>query len=784
MLANSRGMGLILAGLLTMPAVVPVTAIAQSEVAQEKFQARAENRPLRSLQEAADRARARPVAPRPAIEIPNFRGQGKPASDGLAAPDALLQASAGQQAVAIGSGFPGASNEDNAALLGFRIAPPDTDGQVGRDHFVQMINLLTTVYNKDGSFAGGGPFPSNAIWDGVGGNCEPFNQGDPIVLYDDTAGRWLVSQFAFPDNLKNFSQCVAISQGENPTLGWNRYEFSFNNFGLNDYPKHGIVSDSITMMANLFRKRGRNFTWNGTFLGVMDKAAMYAGAPTATLIGFNIGTAEFGFVAGDLDGASTVPVPALFGTAMSTNNRFDIWKVDVDWGTSNASASRIAQVPITPFDSNLCSASRGACIPQPNNGPRLESLSDRLMHRLQIRDFGTHRSMVTAHTVDVDGNGRAGIRWYELREAGGSWSLHQEGTFGPDDGQHRWMPSAAMNQAGDIGIGYLLSGTGTFVSTAVAGQSSVASGSGLLDSAELVCAAGSGVQTGVSRSGDYSSTSVDPIDDTFWHTNEVFNTTGDFRWDTFVCEFAVGSGGNISPIASFSLACTNLACNFTDGSSDPDGSIAGWAWDFGDGDTSGAQSPSHTFAAAGSYTVSLTVTDNEGATGNTFTNVTVTDGTSNSPPTASFTPGCTDLDCTFTDGSTDSDGTVDLWDWDFGDGTTSSAQSPLHSYGAAGSFTVVLTVTDNGGATDSDTQIVEVTSGGGSSLSGSSENNGRTWTARVSSSSGDLNGTWSFTGGVAGCLGNECSLSGIPKKEGSVVFTAIPSGEQLTIPKP
>ena len=467
---------LIIAGVFILGSALPTAAKAQSDVALDKITAHAVNRPLKSLREAADAASLHIPAPRPPREILNYRGEGRTnpgAGTGPAAPDALLQTTQGAGATAFGSGFPGASNNDNGTILGFLVAPPDTNGAVGPIDYVQMINLLTTVFDKDGNIEEG-PFPSNAFWAGMGGNCEAYNQGDPVVLYDDTADRWLVSQFAFPDNLKSFSQCVAISESgvdgnpSDPMGAYHRYEFSFNGYGLNDYPKHGIVSNSITMTANLFTARGKKFFYGGTFLGVMDKAAMYAGAP-ANLIGFSIGTGESGFVAGDLDGGGSAP--ALFATAMSQNNRFDVWQIDVDWADPNsASASRIASMPITSFSSNLCSSSRGACIPQPNSGPKLESLSDRLMHRLQIRDFGTYRTMVAAHTVDV-GGGRAGIRWYELRPTptGRAWSLYQQGTYGPNDGEYRWMPSIAMNAAGDIGVGYLLANTSTYVSTAVAG---------------------------------------------------------------------------------------------------------------------------------------------------------------------------------------------------------------------------------------------------------------------------------------------------------------------------
>ena len=426
---------------------------------------------------------------------------------------------------------------------------------------------------------------------------------------------------------------------------------------------------------------------------------------------------------GDLDGTGSSP--ALFATAMSTANRFDIWEIDVDWATENASANQIASIPITPYDGDLCGASREACVPQPNGGPSLEAISDRLMQRLQIRDFGAYRTMLATHTVDV-GGGRAGIRWYEFRETGGTWSLYQEGTYAPNDGQHRWMPSIAMNAAGDIGLGYLISGSNTFVSTAVAGQSAASSGSGQLDSSETLCGVGSGVQLGTARAGDYSATSIDPTDDSFWHTNEVFVSTGDFQWSTYVCSFTVGSGGGVTnkpPTASFLDSCTDLSCSFTDQSTDTDGSVDQWSWDFGDGSgTSTAQNPSYTYAAADTYEVTLVVTDNEGATGSVSRNITVTASAGNTPPNAAFTFSCTGLNCSFTDQSTDADGdnTIGQWSWDFGDNSgTSSEPNPSYTYAAAGDYTVTLTVTDDGGesGTATDTVTVTVTAPGGITLS-------------------------------------------------------------------
>jgi PKD repeat protein len=167
-------------------------------------------------------------------------------------------------------------------------------------------------------------------------------------------------------------------------------------------------------------------------------------------------------------------------------------------------------------------------------------------------------------------------------------------------------------------------------------------------------------------------------------------------------------GSSTAPTASFTWTATDLTVDFTDTSSDPDGTVVAWNWDFGDGNTSTQQDPSHTYAAAGDYAVTLTVADNDGETGTATQAVSVS--ASNQTPTANFTSSCTDLDCSFTDTSTDPDGTVVAWNWDFGDGNTSTQQNPSHTYAAANDYTVTLTVTDNDGATSAaTTQTVTVT---------------------------------------------------------------------------
>ncbi len=386
-------------------------------------------------------------------------------------------------------------------LLG--VNPPDTQGDVGPNHYVQWINVSMQIWDKTGHSLWG-PYNGNTIWSGFGGPADSSNDGDPIVLYDRLADRWLISQFALPHYPNGpFYQYIAISQTGDPTGSWYRYAFKVSDTLMNDYPKLGVWPDGYYMSVNEFGTSG----WAGVGVYVFDRTKMLAGDPTAAFQMFDLGTVSKDFgplqpshLEGSASPASGEPntFVQFWDSAWGVYpDSLLLWEFHVDWTNPSASTFGLLGQPnvnltTDTFDSNMCNYQR-TCIRQPGTSARVDAISDRLMYRVQYRRFPTYRTLVLNHTVDADGADHAGIRWYEVRDSGSGWGIFQQGTYAPDS-DNRWMASAAMDGSGDIAVGYSVSSTTTYPSIRYAGRTP-ADTLGTLGQGEQTLIAGGGSQT-------------------------------------------------------------------------------------------------------------------------------------------------------------------------------------------------------------------------------------------------------------------------------------------------
>ena len=350
------------------------------------------------------------------------------------------------------------------------VLPPDVVGDVGPNHYIQLVNSAFTIYDKSGNTLAG-PTPINALWSGFGGPCESLNNGDPIVRYDQLADRWLISQFALPGGQQGFFECFAISRTPDPIGGgWFLYAFPTNDAASGnpvfpDYPKISVWPDGYYMGTQ------RGFPNGGLDVWSFERDKMLVGAPAA-VVQFSVPAPSLFLMPSDLDGPPPPDgTPNFFvrqvdGDRFGGSDRLEIFAFSVDWNNPATSTFvQISSLATAPFDSVLCSASLlGACVPQPGVSQRLETLTVWPMWRLQFRNFGSYQAMVINHTVDANGKDLAGIRWYELRRApSGAWSIFQQGTHAPD-GAHRWMGSIAMDGDGNIALGYSVSSDSVFPS--------------------------------------------------------------------------------------------------------------------------------------------------------------------------------------------------------------------------------------------------------------------------------------------------------------------------------
>lgn len=430
------------------------------------------------------------------------------------------------------------------------VTPPDTNGDVGPNHYIQMTNFHFQIWDKGDPDNGIAPSPLTApiaagtLFSTLGGGCQN-NYGDPIVLYDDLADRWVLTQFNLSSAL---GMCFAVSTTPDPLGTYNLYNIGTPDFP--DYPKIGVWPDGYYMGTNTGYP-------NQYFAHVFDRVAMLNGLPATRQ---SVGALANLMMPAEVDGQTPPPDgdPGIFYTYYHPSGtghpagvpRLAIYEYDVDWTTpANSTYTLAAELPVANFNYTVCGFFAGGCVPQPGTGQLLDDLSWWPMFRFQYRNFGQYEAMVGNFALDLDNTNKAAIRWFEVRKTGGVYSLYQESTYAPD-ASHRWMGSIAMDGSGNIALAYSVSNPAENIKPSIRYATRLRNDPLGTLSAEAEMWTGNGVQTGIQRWGDYSDLTVDPVDNcTFWFTTEYHDVTDSgWGWNTRIGVFRIPEcTGNLGP---------------------------------------------------------------------------------------------------------------------------------------------------------------------------------------------------------------------------------------------
>lgn len=456
--------------------------------------------------------------------------------------------------------------------LGGGGVPPDTTGDVSPAHYFQWVNTSWALFDKATGARVTGPNPGSSFFAGFGGLCQTTNRGDPLVLWDDAAQRWVVSQFAF--NLVNqqltapFLQCLAVSTTSDPLGSYHRYAFEYPIF--NDYGKLAIWR-SADGTQNAYVLSMHEFinsqTYGGGSVAVLERDRILNGESAqfvrVTLPGL------FGHIPFHVEGTTPMPGGAcpMFVHFDSGGGAYRIWDICINWGAGSVAFDPNPTVLEGPaFGTGTLGG-----IPQRDSTIRLDDFQSNTMYLSPIRAFsgvGPREAIGAAfHTVNADN--RAGARWIRFGflpgmpapappPNGGIFAdgfegargavrmqkrLVEAGTYAPGTEQ-RWMGSTNIDKNGNLAMGYTVSSSSINPDIRITGKLRTDPAGQMRD--EQLCTVGpTGAQTaGFNRWGDYSTTAIDPVDDcTFWHTNEYYSTTSASSWNTRICAFRFAECG-------------------------------------------------------------------------------------------------------------------------------------------------------------------------------------------------------------------------------------------------
>jgi len=615
------------------------------------------------------------------------------------------------------------------------VSPGDPVVDVSANYIMYGVNGSSgtnfTVYDKNGTkLAGPTTFSSLAP---AGDGCRT-SVSDPIVLFDRLANRWFLLEMGGTSSAAKM--CVYVSKTENPVSGgWWFYGFSTPT--QNDYPHCGIWTNAYVCTDNEGQANVTAYAYDrANMLNGATARAQQRFASVPKLAGYGFQALTPATFMGDSahappSGSAQILArhnddEAHAGTSADSSHDFiDLYSINIDWTTpANSAITTLPRIAITEFNSWFTNYSTFATVPQPGSTSKLDPIREVILNSLVYRNLGSYESIVGQFSTNMNSarsgsTVNAGIRWFELRRTGGgSWTLQQEGTYGPGDtATHHFDGSIATDNKGNIGLGYNVTKTSSPTTYATLGYTGrkVSDPSGVMTLGENTVAAGSAAETS-GRWGDYYQMAVDPTDDcTFWMVG-MYRPSG--SWNTRIQDFkfsdcgAAPSTWSVSGTVMTSAGVGISGATISTGTSSTTTNSSG-AWALGGlANGSYTMTPSlsgYTFSPASS---SVTVSG-ANISGVNFTG---TPTATNVPPVANFSFTTNGLTANFIDSSTDSDGTIASRSWNFGDSSSSTATSPSHAYAAAGTYSVSLTVTDNGGATNTKTQSVTVTAPSGGNV--------------------------------------------------------------------
>jgi len=391
------------------------------------------------------------------------------------------------------------------------MTPPDPTGAAGTDYYVQAVNSSYQIFTKSGAnVPGGGPFTLGSLLFGS-------NDGDPIVLYDKYADRWIITEF------KIFGKRIlfAVSVTNDPTGQYYTYQFTSPQFP--DYPKFSIWSDGYYMTSNQSSQKIFVFERDSMLAGVSTSRSIYKTFTPPKTTGF------FCPLPADADGQlppAGTPCPIFTyeddSWGSSFVDRINVFGMSVNWGTTpTATVDLVAQLPTQPFDASY--DVNWNDISQPGTTQKLDGIGGVFTFRAQYRRWTGYNTVVLNKGVKVNSTlGQRSIRWYELRQntTTGEWSIFQQSTYAPDE-LNRWVGSIAMDDNGSISLAYSTSdAVSVYPGLRYTGRLANDPLNEMTFS-EVIVVEGNSSQSSSNRYGDYSHTTIDPVDGTiFWHTGE------------------------------------------------------------------------------------------------------------------------------------------------------------------------------------------------------------------------------------------------------------------------